>query len=149
MRRPVLRLLLPAFALASVAAGRVDPSDVEASSVYPPEDGVRYDAKMAFDGRLSTSWVEGEEGSGLGSWLKVQVPNQQEHTRLPIWGWLWTSYNYCTRTNECEFSNIISADNGCVGANTGSKTHVRFGVLSTTICGTSGIHHIRENHRRT
>lgn len=100
MKRSLTLLALPILAAFSIAAGRVAPASVEASSVYPPEGGVTYDARMAIDGKLATAWVEGEEGSGLGSWLKVTVKDQQELTGLRMWAGLWSSYDFWTRANR-------------------------------------------------
>ncbi|TVQ94589.1 MAG: discoidin domain-containing protein [Deltaproteobacteria bacterium] len=87
--------------LSTVAlASRVDVERVEASSVYPPEQGIRYDAKMATDGKLATAWIEGEEGSGLGSWLKLHAAGETELTGVRIWGGLWSSYDFWTRANR-------------------------------------------------
>jgi hypothetical protein len=100
MKRSTSLLVLPVAALLSVGAARVEVGEVEASSAYPPEDGIRYDAKMAVDGRLSTSWVEGEDGSGLGSWLRVAPKEQGQIAGLRIWAGLWSSYDFWTRANR-------------------------------------------------
>ena len=81
----------------TASAGRVKSTQVEASSYYPPENGVTYMPKNATDGKLATSWVEGEEGSGLGSWLKLHVPAGTKLEGVKIWGGLWASYDYWTR----------------------------------------------------
>lgn len=90
--------LLPFMLLAAQAdAGRVKAVKVEASSSYPPEGGVSYYPKHASDGKLSTSWVEGEEGSGLGSWVKLHVPSGTKIEGVKVWAGLWASYDYWTR----------------------------------------------------
>ncbi|MFT7518304.1 MAG: hypothetical protein ACI9MC_000435 [Kiritimatiellia bacterium] len=87
--------------LATVAsAARVKPASIAASSVYPEEAGVRYEARQAIDGKLGTSWVEGDPGSGLGSWLKVTLPSPTKVSGIKVWGGLWYSYDYWTRANR-------------------------------------------------
>ncbi len=89
-------VLLAAMSVTSHAA-RVKPAGVTASSYYPPESGVTYIPKNAMDGKLSTSWIEGEEGSGLGSWIKFDVPAGTKLEGVRIWGGIWSSYDYWTR----------------------------------------------------
>ena len=59
--------LLACSALLSVAtsaqAARIDIDAVQASSTYPDEGGISYQAAQVQDGKVSTAWVEGEEGS--------------------------------------------------------------------------------------
>ena len=43
----------------SAAAKKVDVSGSEASSTYPDENNISYDAGRTSDGKLSTAWVEG------------------------------------------------------------------------------------------
>jgi len=81
----------------AASAARVKATKVEASSYYPPEDGVTYMPKNVTDGKLVTSWVEGEEGSGLGSWIKLHVPAGTKLEGIKVWGGLWASYDYWTR----------------------------------------------------
>lgn len=100
MTRSLSIFALLCFASTAGAAGRVGPKTVEASSAYPTENGVSYDASKSTDGKLATAWVEGEEGSGLGSWLKIHVDGDQELTGVRIWGGLWSSYDFWTRANR-------------------------------------------------
>lgn len=99
MKRPALLAILAVLSTTALAS-RVDITEVEASSDYPPEDGIRYDAKMSTDGKLATSWIEGEEGSGLGSWLMLHNAGNAELSGIRIWGGLWSSYDFWTRANR-------------------------------------------------
>lgn len=93
---PTLLLL----AATSAHAGRVDQVEVSASSSYPPEQGFTYDARMAADGKLATSWVEGDEGSGLGSWMSFDFGEETTLTAVKVWGGMWYSYNFWNRGNR-------------------------------------------------
>jgi hypothetical protein len=97
-------LLLPA------QAARVAPAEVEASSYYPPEGGFQYFAKQATDGKLSTAWVEGDDGSGLGSWIKVKLDGERTLTGLKVWGGLWYSYDFWTRANRPKTIEVKFSD---------------------------------------
>jgi hypothetical protein len=114
---PRLGIALASLALvATVAEGaRVMPKMVTASSNYPPEDGFTYTAQQAIDGKLATSWVEGEDGSGLGAWMKVDFDGEREVTGVKVWGGLWYSYDFWTRANrpkslEVKFSDGTTED---------------------------------------
>lgn len=81
-----------------------------ASSVYPPADGISYDAKHIADGKASTAWVEGDEGSGMGSWVQLDVAAGTEVAALKVWGGMWYSTDQWNRSNrpkqlEAEFSD--------------------------------------------
>ncbi len=69
--------LLIAASLNAVAAPR-------GSSELTRED-VRYRAALAFDGLLSTSWAEGVDGSGEGSWLEVDLGRTTPLSNITIW----------------------------------------------------------------
>lgn len=44
-----------------------------ASSTLPPQNGTRYDARNLCDGSLSTAWVEGAPGDGIGEWFELRL----------------------------------------------------------------------------
>ena len=69
--------LLLAASLSAVAAPR-------ASSELTRED-VRYRASLAFDGLLSTSWAEGDSGSGEGAWIEVDLGRSTALTNVTVW----------------------------------------------------------------
>lgn len=97
---PGLGLVALAWALNPAWAGQVKVKGTTASSSYPPENGVSYDSNRARDGKVSTSWVEGDDGSGLGSWIEVDLGEQVAVQRLKIWGGLWYSSEYWERANR-------------------------------------------------
>lgn len=48
-----------------------------ASSNLPPRDRLRYDARRAHDQDLSTAWVEGREGDGVGEFLEYAIDTSE------------------------------------------------------------------------
>jgi hypothetical protein len=51
----------------SAVAAQVTIASVTASSEYPADETGSYEAKRVADGKVSTTWVEGESGSGRPS----------------------------------------------------------------------------------
>jgi hypothetical protein len=99
------------FALAGAAqAARLDIANVSASSTYPAEKGVVYDAKQAKDGKVGSSWVEGDKGSGLGSWIEVDLGTSQDVKMIRLWGGLWYSYDLWTRANRPKSVELTFSD---------------------------------------
>lgn len=84
----------------STFAARIDTANVTVSSSFAPTGGVRYDAKQSKDGKLSTCWVEGDEGSGLGAWMQLDLGGEHAVDTLKIWAGMWYSYDYWTRANR-------------------------------------------------
>lgn len=83
---------------------------LSASSSYPDEEGVSYDVKHIGDRKQSTVWVEGEKGSGLGSWVQMDFNEAKTLSGLRIWNGNWFSADFWTRHNrmkdiEIEFSD--------------------------------------------
>ncbi len=88
-------------------AGKIKIAAVSASSTYPTEEGISYAAKQLIDGKQATSWVEGETGSGLGSWVQLDLGGDKSVKEIKIWAGLWYSYDYHQRANrpkEVEFT---------------------------------------------
>ena len=107
---PLLAAVAALLVASAASASRVNPVSVEASSYYPPEDGFQYTAKQASDGKLATAWVEGDEGSGLGSWIKVHLDAPRMITGVKIWGGLWYSYDFWTRANRPKTLEVKFSD---------------------------------------
>lgn len=80
-------------------AATVKPSSLSASSSFPPEDGVTYDAKNAADDKLATAWVEGEPGSA-GAFITLDLGGSKQITGLKVWGGLWASYKFWESGNR-------------------------------------------------
>jgi hypothetical protein len=49
-----------------------------ASSVLPTDTAPQYAPQAAIDGTVSTSWVEGGSGPGIGEWLELRFPQEIE-----------------------------------------------------------------------
>lgn len=108
------RLLVLCLALIvtapAAAAKRLDVAASKASSTYPQEEQVRYDPEGISDGKLSTAWVEGESGSGLGEWVEVDLGGQREVHKLKIWGGMWYSTSYWNRANRPKEIELTFSD---------------------------------------
>ncbi|TNE92896.1 MAG: hypothetical protein EP330_00515 [Deltaproteobacteria bacterium] len=97
-------LSAPAF------AGQVKIAGATASSTYPASDSASYDAKHIHDGKQGTSWVEGEDGSGLGSWIEVDLGGTKDVTRIKLWGGDWYSSEYWQRANRPKEIELTFSD---------------------------------------
>ena len=103
-----LAAMLPS--LASARPIPVDKSMVSATSVCEEAEGVNYEAKNIADHKLTNAWVEGETGSGLGSFVTVELGAPVAVTGLRIWNGYWVSADFWQRHNrmkdiEVEFSD--------------------------------------------
>ncbi|MBN1334958.1 MAG: discoidin domain-containing protein [Deltaproteobacteria bacterium] len=112
--RLVVAALVFLLVVPAAEAARIKPTDVTASSYYDdlnnPDDDVLYRPRNAADGKVSSVWVEGEEGSGLGSWVKLDLGEVRTIHRLRVWNGNWYSWDYWQRHNriremEIEFSD--------------------------------------------
>lgn len=109
MRRLVLPLVLAAVPVAAVAA-TIKPAGVTASSSEANTADANYDAANVADGKQSTVWVEGEEGSGLGSWVQLDLGAPRTVSALKVWSGNWYTWDFWNRHNrpkevEAEFSD--------------------------------------------
>lgn len=52
---------------------QISAASAEASSTLISGRGISYDASMAIDNNLSTSWQEGADGYGLGEWIRLDL----------------------------------------------------------------------------
>lgn len=91
-------------------AARVEIASATASSTYPPDDGGSYDAAKLIDGKVATSWVEGEEGSGLGAWVELDLGGARDVDTVKFWAGMWYSSDFWYRGNrpkqiDLEFSD--------------------------------------------
>jgi hypothetical protein len=66
----------------SVAALAAPP---KASSEAVDDEAGRRGAGLAFDGLLSTSWMEGEPGNGEGSWIELVFDKPTDLSSVSIW----------------------------------------------------------------
>ena len=141
-----VQFILCAMLLAptSASATPIKIASVSASSSFPPERGVTYAARQVSDGKQGSSWVEGDAGSGLGSWVEVDLGAEKHLDRMKIWAGLWYSTDYWARANrpkelELKFSDgsveMVTLDDEMVAqtvrfANAVSTSTVRVRVKS-------------------
>ncbi len=112
------RALLSAFAFLVVAAlvaspaqaGQIKIAGVLASSFYPDAEGVSYAASNVKDGKVSTVWVEGEDGSGLGSWIELDLGGSHTVTHLKLWNGNWYSWDFWNRHNRAKEIEVTFSD---------------------------------------
>ena len=96
--------------IAASMAGTVKPAALESSSYLVSDKGEAYEAKGISDGKLDTVWLEGEDSSGLGSWVKIDLGGSKTVTGMKVWNGYWISQDFWTRHNrakeiEVEFSD--------------------------------------------
>ena len=88
-------------------AAQIKIAGVMASSRYPTEEGISYAETNIKDGKVSTVWVEGEDGSGLGSWIEIDLGGSHTVTHIKLWNGNWYSWDFWNRHNrakEIEFT---------------------------------------------
>ena len=83
---------------------------VTESSELGEYEGVSYAVKNLIDKKASTVWVEGEEGSGLGASITVDLGSEQTVTQVKLWNGNWYTGDFWQRHNrakevELEFSD--------------------------------------------
>lgn len=82
------------------SAATIKISDVASKSDEPEANGVSYAAKNLKDNKSASVWVEGESGSGLGSWVEVDLGSSQEVTGVRLWAGVWSSGDFWQRHNR-------------------------------------------------
>ncbi len=102
----LLAVLLAAAPTAQ--AGLIKPAGVTASSEYGGEGN--YGARRVADGKASTSWVEGDEGSGLGSWVELDLGEPRDVESVRVWGGDWFSTDSWNRANRPKEVRIEFSD---------------------------------------
>lgn len=112
-----LPMLVSLFALGllsqSAEAAPIDVKgiDATASSELPPDDGGNYYARNLVDGKQSSVWVEGDtQGSGLGAWVELPLPEPTKVTSIKIWNGNYYSYDFWQRHNRVKDLEIIFSD---------------------------------------
>ncbi len=101
-----LAVLLPQ----AVLAARVDLASVTASTSLEPAEGVSYEPSNLTDGKVSTVWVEGEEGSGLGSWILIDLGGSRDIESITLWNGNWYSWDFWNRHNRIKDLEVELAD---------------------------------------
>lgn len=99
------------LALAPAAHARdIAITDISASSEHSDNSGVSYAARNVKDRKQTSAWFEGEEGSGLGAWVQLDLGQARSVTGLRIWNGYWLNDDMWQRNNrvkdlEVEFSD--------------------------------------------
>jgi hypothetical protein len=84
----------------SAVAAQVTIASVTASSEYPADETGSYEAKRVADGKVSTTWVEGETGNGLGASITLDLGGAKDVSRVKIWAGMWYSVEYWDRSSR-------------------------------------------------
>jgi len=105
-----LGLLLGLLAAAPADAAPVKILSVNASGTKLNDETGKYDPKFVSDGKQQSYWVEGGDGSGLGSWVQLNFEGPTTVSALQIWNGSWYSYDFWERHSrikelELEFSD--------------------------------------------
>lgn len=74
---PTAPLLLLSLFATVAEAKNLKPESISASSTYPADENVNYETTNLTDLKASTVWAEGAEGSGLGSFLVVELGGEK------------------------------------------------------------------------
>ena len=80
-------------------AGPVKIASITAKSSYS-KGGTSYPANNAKDGKGSTPWFEGDAGSGVGSWIEIDLGGAKNVTRIQMLAGDWSSGGGWTRANR-------------------------------------------------
>lgn len=107
---PVAFALVIGLAVPTAHAGVAKVASIEASSTEPPAEGVTYAAKNLTDGKQGSAWFEGEEGSGLGAYVTLDLGGDKTITGLQIWNGYWFSYDFWERHNRAKEIEVTLSD---------------------------------------
>ena len=107
-----MTVLFAAFLVASdpAAAAIVKPTSWTASSSASGADGVSYDVANLADAKQSNAWIEGDEGSGLGSWALADLGGEKTISGFTIWAGCWYTQEYWGRYNRPKLLVVEFAD---------------------------------------
>jgi len=89
-------------------AGRVRITEVSVSSEYTKSE--QYPARNVKDSKSSTAWVEGDTGSGVGSWIEVKFDGEHQVTMVKMWAGDWSSRKGWERANRPSELEVKWAD---------------------------------------
>ncbi len=99
-------LVLPGLSLARP----VKIAGATASSTYPAQEGANYEAKNLKDSKQATAWFEGDDGSGLGAWVELDLGGSQTVTGFRIWNGYWLTYDMWQRNNRVKTLDVETGD---------------------------------------
>ncbi|MEN0064639.1 MAG: hypothetical protein AAGA48_20995 [Myxococcota bacterium] len=92
----------------TASAAPVKIAGAEAKSFYS-EKGSTYLPGNVHD-RSTQPWFEGEPGSGVGSWVKVDLGGEHTVTTIKMWAGDWTSHTYWSRANRPKMVEVKYSD---------------------------------------
>jgi hypothetical protein len=98
----LLPLLVPLLWAGTTHAAPVKIASVSAKSSYATGD-LSYPADNVKDGKASTPWFEGDPGSGVGSWIEVDLGGTKNVTKLQVLAGDWSGgWSKANRPKELE-----------------------------------------------
>lgn len=84
--------------------------EVTSSSEHSDDSGVSYAPKNVKDRKQSTAWFEGEDGSGLGAWIQLDLGQSQSVTGLRVWNGYWLNDDMWQRNNRVKDLEVELSD---------------------------------------
>ncbi len=108
-----MRSLLPIAALliSPLAQARdLAVVEVTSSSEHSDDSGVSYAPKNVKDRKQTSAWFEGEEGSGLGAWIQLDLGQSQTITGLRVWNGYWLNEDMWQRNNRVKDLEVELSD---------------------------------------
>ena len=116
MAAPSTRLLLACTLLGLIGAPRMaaakplDTISITASSTYPEQGGVSYEAKNLADSKKAMAWFEGASGSGLDSTVTMDLGGSRIVTGFRILNGYWLSSDMWQRNNRVKNLDVELSD---------------------------------------
>jgi hypothetical protein len=95
---------------ASVEAEVLALAEVTASSTQDEEAGQKFSTRYLGDNKQGSAWIEGEDGSGLGSWVELKLAEEARVTELRIWNGNWYTSDYWERFNRINELEVQFSD---------------------------------------
>lgn len=90
----MLSILTSLMVASNVAQAKEIPvASATASSYRAADSGGKYDVNLLFDNKSTTTWVEDDEGSGMGSWFEVSLKESAAISSMKLWNGNWYSFN--------------------------------------------------------
>lgn len=111
---PVAAAFAAGLTSTAAQAGVVKVEVATASTTEAEADGVSYEPKNLTDGKQSTAWFEGEDGSGLGSFVTLDLGGDKTITGLQIWNGFWYTSDFWQRHNRAKEIEVFFADDSKV-----------------------------------
>ncbi|MDG1479679.1 MAG: discoidin domain-containing protein [Myxococcota bacterium] len=102
-------ILLTAL-MGNAEAANLKITGATASSTEEESNGVSYEPKNLKDSKRSTVWVEGESGSGLGSWVQVDLDGTQTINGIRLWNGNWYTGDFWQRHNRIKEILVTFSD---------------------------------------